>query len=167
MRTKFLHTYNSYSALSFVEKVGVARLTVRHDKFIQKLSQYFEYMSYVSIFICVPVYIYHSNHSNDLSFMILFVCMFFLVQLYDQPRVNSKKTLMPKMQSPQSGETHQMVEQSLFDIYLCDNCEAELYSQDAYLVRIKCLYEILTKHKTPVKAKVLCKYQNGKFIIEN
>jgi len=27
-----------------------------------------------------------------------------------------------------------MVEPSLFDIYLCDNCDAELYSLDAYLV---------------------------------
>lgn len=56
------------------------------------------------------------------------------MQLYDQPRVNNKKTLMPKMQNSQSGETHQMVEQSLFDIYLCDNCEAELYSYEAYQV---------------------------------
>ncbi|XP_031617106.1 uncharacterized protein LOC116336985 isoform X2 [Contarinia nasturtii] len=51
--------------------------------------------------------------------------------LYDQP-VNNKKTLMPKMQNSQSGESHQMVEQSLFDIYLCDNCDAELYSLGAY-----------------------------------
>lgn len=56
------------------------------------------------------------------------------MQLYDQPRVNNKKTLMPKMQNSQSGEPHQMVEPSLFDIYLCDNCEAELYSYDAYQV---------------------------------
>lgn len=56
------------------------------------------------------------------------------MQLYDQPRVNNKKTLMPKMQNSQSGEAHQMVEQSLFDIYLCDNCEAELYSYEAYQV---------------------------------
>lgn len=41
---------------------------------------------------------------------------------------------MPKMQNSQSGEPQQMVEQSLFDIYLCDNCEAELYSLDAYQV---------------------------------
>lgn len=61
------------------------------------------------------------------------------MQLYDQPRVNNKKTLMPKMQNSQSGEPHQMVEQSLFDIYLCDNCEAELYSYEAYQV---------SKHKT-------------------
>lgn len=57
-----------------------------------------------------------------------------ITQLYDQPRVNNKKTLMPKMQNSQSGEAHQMVEQSLFDIYLCDNCEAELYSYEAYQV---------------------------------
>lgn len=41
---------------------------------------------------------------------------------------------MPRMQNSQSGEPHQMVEPSLFDIYLCDNCEAELYSLEAYQV---------------------------------
>lgn len=41
---------------------------------------------------------------------------------------------MPKMQNSQSGESHQMVEQNLFDIYLCDNCDAELYSLDMYEV---------------------------------
>ncbi|XP_055295617.1 uncharacterized protein LOC129565136 isoform X2 [Sitodiplosis mosellana] len=51
---------------------------------------------------------------------------------YDNTRINNKKTLMPRMQNSQSGEPQQMVEQSLFDIYLCDNCEAELYSLDAY-----------------------------------
>lgn len=69
-----------------------------------------------------------------------FVCIFWFCfrvrceQLYDHTRVNNKKTLMPRMQSSQSGEPQQMVEQSLFDIYLCDNCEAELYSLDAYQV---------------------------------
>lgn len=32
-------------------------------------------------------------------------------------------------------ENHQkMVEPAVFDIYLCDNCEAELYSLEAYKV---------------------------------
>lgn len=44
---------------------------------------------------------------------------------------------MPRMQNSQSGEPHQMVEPSLFDIYLCDNCEAELYSLEAY--QVSCL----------------------------
>lgn len=64
----------------------------------------------------------------------LFCSRFRWEQLYDHTRVNNKKTLMPKMQNSQSGEPQQMVEQSLFDIYLCDNCEAELYSLDAYQV---------------------------------
>lgn len=56
------------------------------------------------------------------------------MQLYDQQPVNNKKTLMPRTHSSQSLENNNMVEQALFDIYLCDNCEAELYSLDAYLV---------------------------------
>lgn len=43
---------------------------------------------------------------------------------------------MPRTQSSQSIENNneRMVEQALFDIYLCDNCEAELYSLEAYTV---------------------------------
>lgn len=67
----------------------------------------------------------------------MFKISFWREQLYDQQRINNKKTLMPKMQNSQPGEPPQMVEQSLlFDIYLCDNCEAELYSLDAYQVSI-------------------------------
>lgn len=55
-------------------------------------------------------------------------------QLYDQAPTNHKKTLMPRTTSSHSVEPQQMVEQSLFDIYLCDNCEAELYSLEAYQV---------------------------------
>lgn len=66
-----------------------------------------------------------------------FLCRFG-EQLYDHTRVNNKKTLMPKMQNSQSGEPQQMVEQSLFDIYLCDYCEAELYSLDAFQVSGHC-----------------------------
>lgn len=43
---------------------------------------------------------------------------------------------MPRTQSSQSidNNNERMVEQALFDIYLCDNCEAELYSLEAYTV---------------------------------
>lgn len=54
------------------------------------------------------------------------------VQLYDQ-QTSHKKTLLPKIATP-AGDSHGMVQQSLFDIYLCDFCEAELYSMDAYKV---------------------------------
>lgn len=57
------------------------------------------------------------------------------LQLYDQPTTtNNKKTLMPRTHNSQSDESHQMVEPALFDIYLCDYCEAELYSLEAYKV---------------------------------
>lgn len=78
-----------------------------------------------------------SNLKNYRLICVLFYFLLLLKQLYDQPRVYNKKTLMPRMQSSQSGEPHQMVEQSLlFDIYLCDNCEAELYSLEAYQVSV-------------------------------
>lgn len=65
---------------------------------------------------------------------LLIKILFFSLQLYDQPPTTPRKSLLPK--SPQSPSSHtndtQMVETSLFDIYLCDNCDAELYSLDAY-----------------------------------
>lgn len=72
----------------------------------------------------------------------------FLSQLYDAVRpMNSKKTLLPRLQSPphlnqdsdDRGANNAMVETVLFDIYLCDNCEAELYSKEAYDVSILCI----------------------------
>lgn len=55
--------------------------------------------------------------------------------MYDQLPVYQKKTLLPRLQSAQSlADNEQMIETSLFDIYLCDNCEAELYSLEAYRV---------------------------------
>lgn len=57
--------------------------------------------------------------------------------MYDKAQnFSPKKTLLPRNQSSRSIEVNeeQMVEQALFDIYLCDNCDAELYSLDAYRV---------------------------------
>ncbi|KAG4072810.1 hypothetical protein HA402_009633 [Bradysia odoriphaga] len=59
------------------------------------------------------------------------------LQLYDQTSVNrtSKITLLSSRknnsQSKIIEETVDTVE-TVFEIYLCDNCEAELYSKDAY-----------------------------------
>uniref|UniRef100_A0A8D8ESS1 DNA-binding protein P3A2 n=1 Tax=Culex pipiens TaxID=7175 RepID=A0A8D8ESS1_CULPI len=58
--------------------------------------------------------------------------------LYDQPQQTSnRKCLLPKSSSTQQLDTQQeqMVEPAFFDIYLCDDCDAELYSYDAFLVR--------------------------------
>lgn len=52
---------------------------------------------------------------------------------YDQPQRN-RKTLLQKSRSQTSennNNTQQMVEPALFDIYLCDHCDAELYSLEA------------------------------------
>ncbi|XP_063701102.1 uncharacterized protein LOC134831323 [Culicoides brevitarsis] len=56
--------------------------------------------------------------------------------LYDQQQQHQtpKKTLLPKSPSSNQLDTQaqqHMVEPALFDIYLCDNCDAELYSLDA------------------------------------
>ncbi|EDS30278.1 hypothetical protein CpipJ_CPIJ008128, partial [Culex quinquefasciatus] len=57
--------------------------------------------------------------------------------LYDQPQQTSnRKCLLPKSSSTQQLDTQQeqMVEPAFFDIYLCDDCDAELYSYDAFLM---------------------------------
>lgn len=56
--------------------------------------------------------------------------------LYDQAhQTPSRKCLLPKQTSSQPAElqSEQMVEPAFFDIYLCDDCDAELYSYDAYV----------------------------------
>uniref|UniRef100_A0A1L8DB62 Nuclear respiratory factor 1 NLS/DNA-binding dimerisation domain-containing protein n=1 Tax=Nyssomyia neivai TaxID=330878 RepID=A0A1L8DB62_9DIPT len=54
--------------------------------------------------------------------------------LYDQQQISNKKTLLPRNSSSQSLDScQQMVEPALFDIYLCDNCDAELYSMEAFV----------------------------------
>lgn len=56
--------------------------------------------------------------------------------LYDQPQQTSnRKSLLPKSSSSLQldSQQEQMVEPAFFDIYLCDDCDAELYSYDAYL----------------------------------
>lgn len=68
---------------------------------------------------------------------ILFVYITGFAQMYDRVQnFSPKKTLLPRTQCSRSMEVsqEQMVEQALFDIYLCDNCDAELYSLDAYTV---------------------------------
>lgn len=63
--------------------------------------------------------------------------------------MNPKKTLLPRTQSSQAIETNQesMVEQAPFDIYLCDNCEAELYSLEAYqVIKNKIKHTIVIGH---------------------
>lgn len=56
--------------------------------------------------------------------------------LYDQPQQTSnRKCLLPKSSCSQQldAQQEQMVEPAFFDIYLCDDCDAELYSYDAFL----------------------------------
>lgn len=61
------------------------------------------------------------------------------LQLYDQASVKktNKITLLPsRKNNPQSQiiEEAADVVETVFEIYLCDNCEAELYSKEAYEV---------------------------------
>uniref|UniRef100_A0A182P4E7 Nuclear respiratory factor 1 NLS/DNA-binding dimerisation domain-containing protein n=1 Tax=Anopheles epiroticus TaxID=199890 RepID=A0A182P4E7_9DIPT len=54
--------------------------------------------------------------------------------LYDQEqKINSRKCLLPKQSSSQTclAAQEEMVISEGFDIYLCDNCDAELYSYGA------------------------------------
>lgn len=56
--------------------------------------------------------------------------------LYDQAQQTSgRKCLLPKQINSQQSDLQQeqMVEPAFFDIYLCDDCDAELYSYDAYV----------------------------------
>uniref|UniRef100_A0A182QZK7 Nuclear respiratory factor 1 NLS/DNA-binding dimerisation domain-containing protein n=1 Tax=Anopheles farauti TaxID=69004 RepID=A0A182QZK7_9DIPT len=56
--------------------------------------------------------------------------------LYDkEQKINSRKCLLPKQSSSQSclAAQEEMVISADFDIYLCDNCDAELYSYGAYV----------------------------------
>lgn len=67
------------------------------------------------------------------GFILTGIFFLFSFQLYDQPPVTPRKSLLPKSPSSHAIDAQQqMVEASLFDIYLCDNCDAELYSLDAY-----------------------------------
>ncbi|XP_055386555.1 putative uncharacterized protein DDB_G0282133 isoform X2 [Condylostylus longicornis] len=50
---------------------------------------------------------------------------------YDQPPQKRKCLLQQKARTQNDNQQQQMVEPALFDIYLCDNCDAELYSYEA------------------------------------
>lgn len=59
--------------------------------------------------------------------------------MYDLAQPSSaKKTLIPRQNSQSmvadNNGCQSIVEPALLDIYLCDHCEAELYSLDAYRV---------------------------------
>jgi len=58
-----------------------------------------------------------------------------MFQSYDRQQKNRKCLLLQKNNSSISENVqHMMVEPPPFDIYLCDNCDAELYSKEAILV---------------------------------
>ncbi|XP_055540536.1 uncharacterized protein LOC129727094 isoform X4 [Wyeomyia smithii] len=71
--------------------------------------------------------------------------------LYDQPPQSSyRKCLLPKQSNSQHCDlqAEQMVEPAFFDIYLCDDCDAELYSYDAYVTIRSILANEPKFHKT-------------------
>ncbi|CAO1388713.1 unnamed protein product [Diamesa tonsa] len=63
--------------------------------------------------------------------------------LYDKKEDDTRKCLLPKLWNApaQNNETN---ESNMFDIYLCDNCEAELYSKEAYLEHEKICYIVIS-----------------------
>ncbi|XP_050084050.1 uncharacterized protein LOC126570371 [Anopheles aquasalis] len=66
--------------------------------------------------------------------------------LYDREQITSRKCLLPKQSSSLSlseeAALEEMVISASFDIYLCDNCDAELYSYGAMVEHEKvCLSE--------------------------
>lgn len=61
----------------------------------------------------------------------LLLLLLLLLQSYDQPQRIRKFLLQSK---PKNDQQPIMVEPPPFDIYLCDNCDAELYSEEAMLV---------------------------------
>ncbi|XP_037828643.1 uncharacterized protein LOC119616354 [Lucilia sericata] len=70
--------------------------------------------------------------------------MIFYFQSYDQPQKLRKCLFQQKTKNGQSSLNihQQMVEPAPFDIYLCDNCDAELYSKEAILEHEKaCIVE--------------------------
>ncbi|TDG40204.1 hypothetical protein AWZ03_013376 [Drosophila navojoa] len=60
---------------------------------------------------------------------------------YDRLQKNRKCLLLHKNKTDMQGEdsNYMMVEPPPFDIYLCDNCDAELYSKEAILEHEKIL----------------------------
>lgn len=60
----------------------------------------------------------------------------FLTQLYDKKSDDNRISLLPKLWN---GPTQQEdpPESNALKIYLCDNCEAELYTEEAYAVSDK------------------------------
>lgn len=64
--------------------------------------------------------------------------MYFVLSLqsYDRQHKNRKCLLLHKNKTDTHGDDsqHMMVEPPPFDIYLCDNCDAELYSKEAIFV---------------------------------
>ncbi|XP_052867928.1 uncharacterized protein LOC128273897 [Anopheles cruzii] len=85
--------------------------------------------------------------------------------LYDQEQITSRKCLLPKQSSSQSSQASQeeMVISATFDIYLCDNCDAELYSYGALVEHEKsCLSEQIDDEPSDDDDVIFC----GEFIDE-
>lgn len=116
---RFINNYNSTTSL-FDRVSNKLLVTFRNENMVSKIDEKtFNFTGMWCVFI-----------------MLQFIEFISVPQLYDQIQMNPKKTLLPRTQSSQTIESNQesMVEHAPFDIYLCDNCEAELYSLEAYRV---------------------------------
>lgn len=70
------------------------------------------------------------------------------LQSYDRQHKNRKCLLVHKSKTDTHGDDSQymMVEPPPFDIYLCDNCDAELYSKEAIFVSKKIFQIVAMVH---------------------
>lgn len=64
----------------------------------------------------------------------LYTNLLLQLQSYDRLQKNRKCLLLHTNKTDLQGDDYMMVEPPPFDIYLCDNCDAELYSKEAILV---------------------------------
>lgn len=79
--------------------------------------------------------------------------------LYDQPpQTSGRKCLLPKQISAVQSDLQQeqMVEPAFFDIYLCDDCDAELYSYDAYVEHEKICNQKLVQEESDDDDVIFC-----------
>lgn len=98
------------------------------------------------LFLKIFNYTRISRLKNSANKMVVF-CILSL-QSYDRQHKNRKCLLLHKNKTDTHGDDsqHMMVEPPPFDIYLCDNCDAELYSKEAIFVSKKIIKSVAMAH---------------------
>lgn len=68
-----------------------------------------------------------SNINPLRNFRTILICDLIFQQFYDKKEETSRKCLLPRTWNAQTNEDD-------FNIWLCSNCDAQLYSKEAYYV---------------------------------